>query len=642
VSANGAAAQGQASIAPTVAADSAQTPGAALRAVITLALSAASLALIPLQLNASWLPAFIHDNRVAPNDRRQFVAVVLGAALAAVIAGAALLLRRGRSAVASLTRLARLCAVLPLVGLLPGLACPSAWPDPLLGALAIAAFVLACRPLLTVSFMALDAEAPLLIKRLRAPDWMLRRAPVAVTALAIGFYAAYMSYFTVLNHHHFNTLSFDLGIYDNQFWQALHGHPFRSTPLLHEGNWSVLKTHAELVMYAFLPIYALAPRAETLLVIQSLVLAAGAVPIYRLAARRLPAWTATLLVLAYLLYPPLHGANFYDFHFQPLGAAFVLYSIDFLDEGRYLRASVAVVMALCCREDISVGLFCFGIYLALEGKRFRVGLILAAVSATWFVVLKFIVMPRFGSYWFADLYGGLYPADDRSYGGIVKTLISNPWFVFQSPLRSDKLRYALQVIAPLAFLPLRRPLLWILVIPGAFFTILITPEVNIGFQYSCHWVPYLFFATVVALAEIRNSSARPRYRAAVATLALASLLCTIHWGAIPPRIGFVGGFSRVNFSPLTEAERGTAKDLAELVAEVPLDAKLAVSESELPHVSGRPECYTLRFGPDRADYILYAHNTGHYGSNIADAALKAGDYVLFASRPGLSLLKRVR
>lgn len=632
---------------PAPATTGAAPESAALGALLALGLSAASVALIPFEAVGSWIPAFIEHNRVNPLYRLSMIVTVLCAAVAAMAGGGIFLWRRGRAAVPRLTRLARICAVLALAGLVPPLLRWAAWPDQLVGALALSAFVLAFEPLLRTSLVALSETRSSLPSFTPRPSTrLMRHAPAVVTAIAIVLYAAYMIYFTILNHRHFNTYGYDLGIYDNQFWQALHGHPFRSTPSLREGNWSILKIHAEFSLYAFLPFYAAAPRAETLLVLQSVTIAAGAIPVYRFTARRLPRSVAAMLAIAYLLYPPLHGANFYDFHFQPLGAVFVLATIDFLDEGRTRLAAASLLLALGCREDISFGLFCFGLYLALDGKRFRTGVVVAAVSAVWFVTVKFIVMPRFGTYWFADMYKQLFPPEDRSYGGVVKTIISNPWFMVRTLLTGDKLRYALQVLAPLAFLPLRKPLLWILLIPGFFFTILTTEypaSTQIAFQYSCHFVPYVFFATAVILAESRSQPSRGQhYRAALVTLAVASLLCTIRWGAIPPRAAFQSGFSQVRFAPLDEADRTLAADVAALAAMVPFTAGLAVSEAELPHVSARPECYTLRYGFDGADYILYAHGSGRNGSDNAAAALRTGNYVEVAARRRVSLLKRIK
>ena len=59
----------------------------------------------------------------------------------------------------------------------------------------------------------------------------------------------------------------------------------------------------------------LSPRAETLLVLQSVWLATGVAPLYLLGKKRLGnPWFGVLLAATYVLYPALHGANLFDFH----------------------------------------------------------------------------------------------------------------------------------------------------------------------------------------------------------------------------------------------------------------------------------------------------------------------------------------
>ena len=84
-------------------------------------------------------------------------------------------------------------------------------------------------------------------------------------------------------------------------------------------------------MFFLLPIYASGPAAETLLVLQAVLLGLAGICVYRFAARRLSPWTALVLTAAYYLYPPLHGAQFFDIHFQPVAAAFLLAAIDCFD-----------------------------------------------------------------------------------------------------------------------------------------------------------------------------------------------------------------------------------------------------------------------------------------------------------------------
>ena len=71
---------------------------------------------------------------------------------------------------------------------------------------------------------------------------------------------------------------------------------------------------------------------------------------------------------------------------------------------------------------------------------------------------------------------------------------------------------------------------------------------------------------------------------------------------------------------------------------IPEEASFAVSENELPHVSGRLKVLTLRDGVSSPDYILYGVASG--GAHVGAQLLAGGDYVEVAQRPGLMLLKR--
>jgi uncharacterized membrane protein len=464
-----------------------------------------------------------------------------------------------------------------------------------------------------------------------------------VLAAVIG-YGVYMSVFTLRMHGRFQTYGFDLGQYDNVFWNTMHGHPLRCTPLSMDENWHSMRSHADLAVLFLAPIYAIKPGGAILLVMQSWMIALGAIPLYRFAARRLPRWYAVVIAFAYLFFPPTHGLQFYDIHFQPIAALFVLLVIDFVDERRYWACGLAFVAALACREDISVGLAIFGAFLVLTGHRMKAGLMMAVAASAYFVVVRFIVMPSFGPWGFSDIYKDLYPTGARTFGGIIATMLSNPTFTFGTLLIPEKLRYALQILVPVAFLPVRRSYLVVAIVPGAISTLLTTaypPTVDIGFQYSGHFLPYIFPAAAVCIAAFgREGAGLVRRRAALAALVMATTLCTVHWGAIPPRDKVHGGFATMSMRAPTEADRQKHRDLVELHAMIPPTASVAISEAEMPHVS-RDVIRTLRDTAD-ADYLLYGTNSGYGGAVRADAELAAGTFEVVATRPGLKLLKRKR
>jgi uncharacterized membrane protein len=613
---------------------------AGLRPIAVLALCAASLVLFGWQVTSDATYGFLRSNVLFPIARKQLIFSMAGAGSLVALIAFAYAAINGARGVRALSLMARILAPLTLIGLLPPLLDQTVWVEPVAAAMAIATFVLLFERLFRVTLTALSeytGTTPASQVSRRA-----RRISTVVTLAAVAGYGTYVSRYTLFQHWRFQTYNFDLGQYDNVFWNALHGRPMVCTPLGAFKNWSSLGGHADLGAFFLLPFYAIYPHAETLLVMQSVLLGLGAIPIYLFAARRLPPSYASVLAICYLLFPPLHGANFYDFHFQPIAATFVLFTIWFVDIRRWFWAGLFYVIAISCREDISVGLTFFGLYLILTRYRPAAGAIMAVVGLIYFVVMRFYIMASYGPGWFSDIYKELYPQPNGpfSYGGVMQTLATNPTFVFRSLLTSDKLRYFLQIMTPIAFLPLRRAYLLPALAPGALFTLLTTaygPTTDIAFQYSGHFTPYIFMASAVALASI-NAKGRLPARAALGALIVGTFLCTKHWGAFPPSTTFKGGFSMVSFARPTAADFQKARDLKELAAMIPEDAPFAVSEQELPHVSGRLKVLTLRDSAAGADYALYGVTSA--GANIAADELAKGTFVEIARRPGLMLLKR--
>jgi uncharacterized membrane protein len=201
----------------------------------------------------------------------------------------------------------------------------------------------------------------------------------------------------------------------------------------------------------------------------------------------------------------------------------------------------------------------------------------------------------------------------------------------------------LQIFLPLAFLPLRRPWLWLGFVPAILGTILTTgyhPTTDTTFQYVFYWVPFIFAGAALVLEQIRERQGHTRHAAAVVAMVGATLLTSFHWGAVFQRETFASAWGRINLAPLTDAERQTLSDLREVGDMVPKDASLAVSEMETAHFSNRLTVYTLKLGVSDADYILYRTDSGGFGSNQATEALASGKYERVAERGKFALLKR--
>ena len=478
----------------------------------------------------------------------------------------------------------------------------------------LTAFVFASRALLTRSLRTAAEiswptwlQLPVKVPKLRVPSiW----AGALVTAAAAA-YTGYIGHYTVLRHRLIQSMAFDLGIYDNLMFNVIHGRFFKSPVLFGPGKFSYIAGHAEYVMVLFAPLYALKPGAETLLWMQAALLGGAAIPLYLFARRFITRGPALLISLAYLMFAPLHGPNFYDFHWLPV-AIFFHFWLYYAIAARKNWLIVAMVLVLfSTREDIAVGLAMLGVFLFVTGARVRLGLTLTAVSGLWFGINKFIIMPHAGTWWFESIYSELFADGKSSYGSVIVTLISNPVFALTTFIRENKLAYGFHMIAPLAFLPLRKPSFVLLLIPGAFFTLLTTaywPTVSIAFQYTSHWIPYLFLTVVLGLWLFKfEADGKAKFYAALVTLLIAVLSHSYNYGGILQREGFTGGFSRVQFT-MSEAEQKRYQAMMQAIAKIPRNASVAAGEYMNPHISTRLDAYVFRYDVGPVDYIFFSRN----------------------------------
>jgi uncharacterized membrane protein len=465
---------------------------------------------------------------------------------------------------------------------------------------------------------------------------------VAVLLGAIG-YAVFFSIFTLRNHYRFATSAYDLGIENNLVWNAAHfnGPLFKTSPLggpdsVHSGY------HQTFISYLIGLPYRLWHTPQFMLVLQAVVIAAGALPLFVWLRRRVEPWIAAVVALAYLLYPPLHGSNLYDFHYQPFGPFFLLTTLCLFEAGRWRWAILMALLTVSVREDMSLLLGVIAAFLVLTRQRVGPGLLLGAVCGAIFVVQKLIIMPRFlgGFPAYVNQYQGLVAhGEPVSYGNVLKTVFTNPGYTFISLIEQPKLIYALQVMVPLVFLPLRSPLGWLLCFPGLFFTLLSTqypPLVMISYQYTAYWSMFVFLAVGWVLFKAERARRVPM----VAALALATLATTVNFGAIVRPDGARGAYDVHRFS-LTESDHRRHADAYALIAQLPPDAKVAASERLNPHVSSRKNAYTLRGTAWDAEYLLFELSA--MGPNERDAVrplVTKNEVGVIDARGGFWLLKR--
>jgi uncharacterized membrane protein len=609
---------------------------------------------------------YFKENFLPTGDRHKLLLCMLGGAGLATLVGLGyrLVRRRRRESSAKLLHAARRLAPLSLVGFLALLFRCEVWKG---HDLAFLAFVMAFGLAAHASFVsALRAGAFAWEVRLYARLFRVRETvryalprfyralPFTLVLIGVVGYAVYFGYYTYCFYYSLRS-GYDLGIYDSLLWNMLHGGSFYKTPPWVGPGRSHFGNHAEFFAYALLPFYAIRQNGGTLVLIQSAFLGAAAIPLYKLARKYVDRWPAAILALSYLFYPALHGENLFEFHFLPFGPFLLWWAWYFLECRRDRWAALFVLLTLSCREDVSSWVAVLGAYFLFTGRRPKAGLLLAVVGSVWCFGLKFVAMPLVGGgESFTDIYKDLLPQGSHSFGGVIRTLLANPAYTMSTLAETPKLIYMLQILVPLAFLPLRRPIWLVLAIPGFFFSVLSTryePLISIHFQYSAHWIAFFFPGVAIALDWMGRKPAAQdgplarvthRRRAALFAMVCMALPMSYQYGAILQQTNAYGGIIKFKFGVDAEGRKRN-QAATRLVKQLPPRAKVSGSGFTTPFISNRPDAYNITLGIFDAEYLFFPSESSDFivdERSTIKGLLDSGEFGVVDIEPPFALAKR--
>jgi uncharacterized membrane protein len=309
-----------------------------------------------------------------------------------------------------------------------------------------------------------------------------------------------LGWLAVARYDGFNAAMFDLGNMVQAIWSVGQGQPLIYSR--QEGiGVSRMVGHAEIVYTLLALPYALWPDPRLLLVLQAALYALGALPVYRLAARRVERrFAARCAAIIYLLYPVAQTGILFDLHGDPLAMPLLLFALDALDERAWRRYALFIALALACKLYVAAVVTMLGLLLVWRGER-RVGVFTAAAGLIYGVVLL-LARPLFLPPEVAV------PASPASAGIVTSDYFSYYFGAFERVLATlpQRLANLLVVLGPALLLAWRgwRWLVPALPILGA---VLVTSGPGGASDYRYHHyalvVPFIVMAVVEGMARAR-------------------------------------------------------------------------------------------------------------------------------------------
>lgn len=337
--------------------------------------------------------------------------------------------------------------------------------------------------------------------------------------LAIGVAIAFfvVCLILTLNRYYSFYASFDQGIFNQVFWNNLHGRFFQSslssslsTNVVHSGEvpevyYHRLGQHFTPALLLWLPVYALFPFAATLSVLQVTLVTAAGIVLYFLARQYLQPPLAAMITASFYAANAILGPTLSNFHDVSQIPLFMFSLLLAMEKRCWWLFWLLAVLILAVREDSGITLFGVGFYLVLSKRYPRLGLAVCTLSLGYILVLTNLIMPLFSAdisrRFMLERFGQYADGQEASTLEIIWGMISNPGRLLVelfSPFFGT-VQYLLGQWLPLAFVPAVAPASWAIASFPLLKLFLGQGESVLSFniRYAMTVVPGLFYGAIL-------------------------------------------------------------------------------------------------------------------------------------------------
>ena len=408
--------------------------------------------------------------------------------------------------------------------------------------------------------------------------------------LAMAAYAITFSVLTIERYAAFEARALDMGNLNQAIWNTAYGNPFHLTN--QPGTVNRLSLHVEPILLPIAALYRLYPQPSLLLVLQAIIVALGALPLFALARHKLGnAWVALAFGIIFLLNPTIQAANWLEFHPLTLAPTFLLAAFYALVTGRDRAFGVWALLAASCKEEMTLLVFMLGLYALVWLRRPRLGLITMTLALTWAFLAVFVIQNLFAA---GNIHWGRYGYLGDSPGAMVWGLLTQPGLVWAQLVKANAGAYLWQLLWPTGFIALLAPEVLLLALPSLAVNLLADfppmHQVN-TLIYAAPILPFVLAASVMGLARLRDGlirlSPQRRPRRAQAFVPLAAGLLLLAGLYNQQLYGYLPGSGNYLDLRVTDHHRRAAN----IIAQIAPDAAVSAQDRLNPHVSGRETVY---------------------------------------------------
>ena len=442
------------------------------------------------------------------------------------------------------------------------------------------------------------------------------RLALALVWLLIGLHVLGFGTLSILKHEAFQTHAQDLGNMDQPIWNTLHGRFLEETK--NDGSQGPrLTDHFEPIFALVSLSFLIYDDVKAILILQTVVIALGALPVFWLARDELESEVAGLVFAAvYLLFPALQAANMTEFHAVPLAVSPLLFAFHYTKEKDWPKAWLFAILAMSAKEEITLLVFMLGLYALLVQKERLMGGLLALVSLAWFGVATFVIIPHFSTTT-ETIYTQRYPGLGGSFKGIVLTLLTKPWVVVGILLSGPRLAYLGGLLASVGFLSLFDPPTLLLSAPIYLanalsdYPLMYSGEIH----YSAPVVPFFVVSAIYGAKRLvgwlekfvvtTSVVLRAAKAATTNTFGISSKTLVLLW-LLLCSLGYQRLRGYTPLGPNFDVPRITPHHrlFQRFAGRIPPDAVLSTTPPLFPHLTHRQVIYLFPVVLDDTEYVL--------------------------------------
>lgn len=424
--------------------------------------------------------------------------------------------------------------------------------------------------------------------------------------LLVAGYLIFVSYFSFISFLRFENYyagRFDLGNMEQTVWNTLHGHLFEFTNPNGTNIVSRLAFHADFLLIVLAPFYWIWQDPRSLLFIQVLVTGGGTFFVYKIARHLKSAQSlAFVFALLYLLNPSLQRSVIYDFHAVTLATTFLLAAFYAVLKKRFWLFVIFAVLAGITKEQIWAIIALMGGYIVAIQRKYLIGALTIILSSLIFYLLIWVVIPQAsGTQHFALSYYSSGEITD-SPTSLLRLFLTSPDKTLGLVTDPARLDYLNALFMPLGYLPILAPMFLIFMSPDLAINLLSSKEqlYQIYYQYTAAITPFLFIAALYGVKWLLTRLKIVTVSSLTIYLVAVGLIGAFLYGPLP-------GAKSPNLDMITKPMPQKIV-IDKLLSEIPSKYSVSTSNSLGSHVARRAYIYTMPYGWESADYIIFMLN----------------------------------